>query len=448
MPEAANIIDIHDLSHDGRGIGRIADGQGRRGKTCFVAGALPGETVSWKSLSSKRSFEEGVLIEVLKPSPDRVAPRCKHIEECGGCELQHLESKAQLRAKEQQLRQAFAREHLNPSGWLAPLSGNSWAYRRRTRLAVSYLGKDSVLGYRRRGSKELVAIQSCTVLEPRIDALLPPLSALITSLRNCGLSQIELTLGDTDPLDTALPSIAICLMVKKDPALAGASGEKALQSWLNFCLEHSAQLWIREGRGQPQPIKDCQPLSTTLTNTLDMQFTPSQFVQSNAEINRKMIAQAMTLLDLRSESRVLDLFCGAGNFSLPIASLVERMLGIEGLPDLIMQADANAQRQGLQSAEFRVADLAKESALSGPSFAQGSFDRVLLDPPRTGAKNLMPALNRLAAPKIVYVSCHPATLVRDAKILAEGGYHLSKAGVIDMFPQTTHLEAMALFELT
>ena len=439
MSKTSDSIKIDNLSHEGKGVGRQeADSQGR-GKACFVAGALPGETVLWRRTQIKRSFDEGELVEVIYPSPDRVTPKCQYIGECGGCELQHMDPNAQLEAKQQQLKQTFAREGIepqSPESWLPPLAGNPWEYRRRTRLAVAYAGNTAIVGYRQRSSRKIVPIVSCVVLEPALNELIPQLSKLISDLKNAGLSQIELTLGESEDDVQA----ALCLSVKTSPDAA------SLKPLTVFCEEHSLQLWVREGKKPAEPQGDYPPLQAKLGSGLDMQFTPAQFVQTNAEMNRKMIEQAMWLLDVQPDSKALDLFCGAGNFSLPIAKRSKTMLGIEGLSNLIVQADMNAARQQLSGAEFKVADLSKEDALSGKNYTKGSFDRILLDPPRTGAKNLMPALVRIAAPRLVYISCHPATMVRDAKILIDGGYKLTQIGVVDMFPQTTHLEAMALFE--
>ena len=434
-------IKIEDLNHQGKGVGRPIEGTQNKGKACFIAGALPGETVRWRRTNSKRSYDEGELIEVLEPSPDRVTPKCQYVQQCGGCELQHLESSAQLSAKQEQLKRTFAREGIEPESWLPPIAGKPWEYRRRTRLAVEFSKSNIFVGYRQHRSRKIVSIDSCVVLEPALNKLVQPLRELLSQtdtvgLKQAKLDQIELVAGDHQT--------AVCFAVKKMP---DDDTQQALQA---FCAKQGAQCWVREGRGAPQPLgytdDECAPLQTQLTDDLHMQFTPAQFVQNNAEMNRKMIAQAMQLLDVQPEHKTLDLFCGAGNFSLPIAKAAKRMLGVEGLPNLIAQADMNATREGLENTEFKVVDLSKEGALKGKAFAKGAFDRILLDPPRTGAKELIPALVRMAAPKLVYISCHPATMVRDAKILTEGGYTLSKSGVIDMFPQTTHLEAIALFE--
>ena len=450
-PVGSDTIEIEDLNHQGKGVGRLSvggqavDGQSSdkqsKGKACFVEGALPGETVRWRRTQTKRSFDEGELIEVLQASPDRATPKCQYVHECGGCELQHLDSQAQWRVKEDQLKSTFAREDIEPESWAPALAGNPWEYRRRTRLAVAFAGKQAFLGYRQRSSHKVVPIESCVVLEPALNKLIQPLRELLSQtatsgLKQAKLDQIELVAGDNQ--------VAVCLSVKQMP------NENTLEAVQDFCAEQSAQLWIKEGRAKPVSQNNTgeqyEPLNAALVDGLSMQFTPAQFVQTNAEMNRKMIEQAMEWLDVQPEHHALDLFCGAGNFSLPIAKRAKSMLGVEGLSDLIAQADMNAAREGLTNTEFKVADLSKEDALLGKSFSQGTFDRVLLDPPRTGAKELIPALLKMAAPKLVYISCHPATLVRDSKTLIEGGYKLSKAGVIDMFPQTTHLESMALFE--
>lgn len=407
-----------------------------KGKACFVAGALPGETVRWKRTKSHRSYDEGEMVEIIEASPDRITPKCQYIQKCGGCELQHLESSAQLAAKEGQLKRAFEREGIEPESWLPPLAGNPWEYRRRTRLAVAYAGKRTIVGYRERAGHKLVEVENCAVLAPALNKLLPFLEDLATALKPFGLNQIELVTGDQNDQEQS----AICLSVKRIPS------DAVLEPFKTFFAAKYIQLWVRQGRKAPEPQSEYAPLQTALVDDLTMEFTPAQFVQANAEMNQKMVAQAMALLDVQPEHKALDLFCGAGNFSLPIAKKAKKTVGVEGLSELIMQADLNAKRQGLKNTDFRLADLSKDNVMTARKFPKGSFDRILLDPPRTGAINLMPAVAHIGASRVVYVSCHPATLVRDAKMLVEGGYRLTKVGVIDMFPQTTHLEAIALFQ--
>ena len=416
--------------------------QSKTGKVCFIAGALPGETVHWRRIKSKRSFEEGELVEVIEPSPDRVVPKCRYISDCGGCELQHLESSAQLAFKESQVKRAFSSARIEPREWLPSISGNPWRYRRRARLAVAFKGNQVLLGYRRRSSRSVVAVDSCVVVDPKLDELIPNLARRLSNLHSTGLSEIELSRGDSaaKTVESGNAEIGICLSVKVAPT------ETQLQPLLDFCDSRGIQLWYRSGKSLPKSIREYPPLQARLSDELSMNFRPGQFVQVNADINRKMIATALNLLDINSSHRVLDLFCGAGNFSLPLAHKALSLLGIEGLANLVAQADSNSKQLGLDDAEYRVSDLFAANALSGKQFTKSRFDRVLIDPPRTGAKELMDGLVKISPQKMVYVSCHPATMVRDTKILVDGGYQLAKVGVIDMFPQTTHVEAIALLE--
>lgn len=329
-----------------------------KGKACFVAGALPGETVRWKRTKSHRSYDEGEMVEIIEASPDRITPKCQYIQKCGGCELQHLESSAQLAAKEGQLKRAFEREGIEPESWLPPLAGNPWEYRRRTRLAVAYAGKRTIVGYRERAGHKLVEVENCAVLAPALNKLLPFLEDLATALKPFGLNQIELVTGDQNDQEQS----AICLSVKRIPS------DAVLEPFKTFFAAKYIQLWVRQGRKAPEPQSEYAPLQTALVDDLTMEFTPAQFVQANAEMNQKMVAQAMALLDVQPEHKALDLFCGAGNFSLPIAKKAKKTVGVEGLSELIMQADLNAKRQGLKNTDFRLADLSKDNAMTARKF--------------------------------------------------------------------------------
>lgn len=452
-------IDITDLSHDGRGVGRESTASGseatgaaknaktkrvktknantknakKAGKACFVSGALPGERVTWKKLNSKSSFDEGVLLEVLEASADRVEPRCGYYQNCGGCELQHLSADAQLVWKEQQLRSTLERASIEFEHWLPALSAESWGYRRRSRLAVEYQrnGRISV-GFREKNSRKLVGIDRCEVLDERLNPLLPELEQIAAKLKNYGLTQIELTAADHQ--------LALCFYVRK-PIDASLLAELSLSAQKPE-QQQPVQLWQRLPGEPAMPLAGgYRPLTTVLTENTDIAFKPGQFVQVNDAMNRAMIEQALALASPDSSSRVLDLFCGAGNFSLAFAQHCQHLIGVEGSAELCRQASENAQSAGNENLEFRVVDLDKPEQFK--LMAAGQVDLVILDPPRSGAASLVPWLTRLSAEKILYVSCHPATMVRDIQGLATH-YRLQSVGVMDMFPHTAHIEAMAM----
>lgn len=431
--KAISEIDIHDLSHDGRGVGRQpTSGKQKQGKTCFVEGALPGEQIKWRCTKSKGSFDEGELVEIIQPSDERVEPRCAYYSNCGGCQLQHLNPLAQLKWKETQLRNMVKRSGLEPESWLPPLSSNAWGYRRRTRLFVAYSKQGKVqIGFKRKASRDLVAIQRCDVLDERLNNLFPLLMEISQELRPYGLNQFELSAAEAN--------LGICLNLKKQ------IDSKLLQQWIDQYPQ--LQFWQRLPKQAAQPVGEATPLIAQLTEKTSMAFTPGQFVQVNGSMNRAMIAQALELTQPGKKDRVLDLFSGAGNFSLAFAEQARYVLGAEGSAELCKQAELNAKALGFSNTEFRVVDLDKpeQFGLLGKA-GKDSFDLVILDPPRAGAFKLMPWLQKLKAPKMLYISCHPATMVRDIKALMPD-YKLDSIGVMDMFPHTAHLEAMALLSM-
>lgn len=440
-------IEITDLSHDGRGVGRtlpvknasarIGNGlnsksKSGQGKACFVAGALPGEKVSWKKTNSKRSFDEGVLVDLIKPSDKRVHPKCTYYDECGGCQLQHFDSSAQIEWKQDQLKQAVVRADFNPKNWLPALSRDFWNYRRRSRLAVQF-EKDGqvVIGYRKKKSKALVKIDRCEVLDESLNHIFPLLISLARLLKKSGITEFELTKADS--------AIAICAYITKS-ANDGLQGKLSEKLEL-FDSQDEIQLWQKRPKERAEPISSKKILYSAITDKTKMSFIPGQFLQVNSSMNQAMVAQSLELAQPSKKTRVLDLFCGAGNFSLAFAEHCEHVFGVEGSSELCHQAATNAQEQGYSNTEFQMADLSKIDQLS---FLQPQdIDLVVLDPPRTGALNLIPWILKLNADKILYISCHPATMVRDVSLLKEC-YEVDSIGVMDMFPHTAHLEAMLL----
>ena len=438
-PAAPSELSVEALAHDGRGIGRI------EGKTAFVHNALPGERVRYQRWRQRRDYDEGDAIEVLQPSAARVPPPCAHFGVCGGCALQHLAPAAQREAKSQGLLENLQRiGNVRPARVLPPLAGPALGYRRKARLAVKDVpAKGRVLvGFRERRAPYVADCQRCEVLHPQVGDLLLPLSTLIGELSiRARLPQIEVAVADN--------ATALVLRVLTPPS---ASDRAQL---IAFAETHGLQILLQHGG--PDSLEPLAAAAPPLTYQLpafdlEMHFAPTQFTQINHEINRQMVQQAIDLLAPAPDWRVLDLFCGIGNFTLPLARRAGRVHGIEGAAELVAQAGDNARRHGIENASFSVADLYTPLAAAGapaglPDWAAAGVEGVLLDPPRSGAEAILPWLARAAPRRIVYVSCHPATLARDAsRLVGEHGYRLAAAGIMDMFPHTAHVESMALFE--
>lgn len=431
QPETAKIT---DLSHEGRGVAHVD------GKTVFIEDALPGELVEWQRSKRGRNFDEGRLLRVIELSPDRVEPRCIHFGMCGGCVLQHLSGEQQLQFKQKQLMDSLIRiGKVTPREILPPLQAATWNYRRRARLAARWVPKKNrtVVGFRERSTPYITDLQRCEILQAPVDRLLVPLSELVTalSIRN-RVPQIEVAVADN----------AVALVARVLEPLTDADRELLRR----FGREHSVQLFLQSGGYDTvSPLDEAAPLEYRLPAfDLTLQFLPTDFVQVNAALNEQMIDRAMALLAPAANDRVLDLFCGLGNFSLPLARRAAEVVGVEGEAGLVERARANAARNGLQNARFFTADLADESigSVQYPPHWAGKFDKVLLDPPRAGAKEVLPVVAKSGADTVLYISCHPGSLARDAGILVhEHGYKLQAAGVMDMFPHTAHVESAALF---
>ena len=422
---------IADLSHDGRGVAHV------EGKTVFIDDALPGERVEWLRVKRGRNFDEGRLARVLEPSADRVEPRCTHFGVCGGCVLQHLAPQRQLEFKQRQLYEALTRiGKVTPEQILPPLHGNVWNYRRRARLAARWVPKKerTVVGFRERNTSFITDVKRCEVLLPPVDSLVEPLSLLLTALsvRN-RVPQIEVAVADN----------AVALVVRVLEELTAADRELLLQ----FAREHGVQIYLQPGGYDTvAPLTEVAPLEYRLPQfDVTVRFQPSDFVQVNGELNVQMVARAVELLAPAAGERVLDLFCGLGNFSLPLARSGAHVVGVEGEAELVERARANAVLNGIDTIEFVRGDLAQPS-VGDAIWARQSYDKVLLDPPRAGALAVLPVIARCGASEVLYVSCHPGSLARDAGILVhEHGFTLRAAGVMDMFPHTAHVESAALF---
>jgi 23S rRNA (uracil1939-C5)-methyltransferase len=425
-------LEIHGLAHDGRGVGRVD------GKAVFVIGALMGETVRAKQTGRNRHFDEAVTLEVLKASEDRVEPRCQHFGVCAGCVLQHLAEDKQIEAKQQVLIENLARiGHIEAETILPPMVGDSWGYRRKGRLSVRHVEKKgkTLVGFREIDSRFVADLSVCHTVIPALGTRLPELSALVDSLdAKRTIAQIEFIAGDGP----------VALIFRNLEALSDSDNEKLKL----FAMESGFAFFLQPGG--VNSVVPLWPLETHLEFAIPkydirLAFKPLDFIQVNAALNQKMIDQAIAMLDPQAGERVLDLFCGLGNFTLPLARTAASVVGVEGEAGLVARARDNAVLNGLTNAEFYAADLAKD--LSSESWMQQGFDKLLLDPPRAGAAEVLAQMPLKNIRRIVYVSCHPASLARDAGFLVkERGYKLISAGVMDMFPNTAHVESIALFE--
>lgn len=420
-------VQIERLSHDGRGIAFLGEA------TWFVINALPGEEVEARVLSARAKVVDARAERWFSTHPDRQTPACSHADRCGGCTVQHVSAAQQLQLKQQVLAEQLQRAGLEPEFWAAPLSSPAWAYRRRARLAVrwDHQAQQMRLGFRAAASQEIVSIQECPVLVQELQALIKPLQELVSSLeRPKALGHLELFSGNE-------PALLL--------RLTAPLGDEDQKRWQNFAQAHRAQLWIQT-QAEPSLVYATQPLSYALPQwNLQLNCRPCDFVQVNAWVNEAMINQALDWLALDTGAVVLDLFCGLGNFSLPFARQGATVLGIEGVAPMVEQASKNAAHNKLASVCFQQADLNNPDELTRLLAIQHP-SAVLLDPPREGAYAVVSQFKRLHVPQILYVSCNPSTLARDAVQLQQAGYCLKRAGVLDMFPQTAHVEAMALFE--
>ncbi len=420
---------IESLDAQGRGVARNAEG-----KVVFVEGALPGEEIDFQVLRKKSSFEIGRLTRILGGSSSRQAPRCPHFGVCGGCSLQHTDARTQMAAKQRWLEENLARIGKVEPGMLLPIVyGEEWGYRRRARLGARYVPKKggAMVGFREKRSSYITDMRECHVLPRRISDLISPLRALVEGLSiRARLPQIELAVGDNG---------AVLVIRHLDPL--SEADEGLLTS---FSEQHGVHLWLQPGG--PDSARPFHPAQSELYYDLPefgvrLHFRPTDFTQVNHGVNRILVARAVRLLDPQPGERVADLFCGLGNFSLPLATRGARVIGFEGSRDLVERARHNAAANGI-AAQFEVMDLSR------PNLAPyAPYDKLLLDPPREGAVEIVKSLPSAWPRRIVYVSCDPATLARDAGILVQvQGFRLAAAGVVNMFPHTAHVESIAVFE--
>jgi 23S rRNA (uracil1939-C5)-methyltransferase len=437
---------IERLNHEGRGVAKID------GKTTFIDNALVGETVHFKYIKKHRKYDEGVAIDILQPSSDRVTPQCSHFLTCGGCRLQHFSSDAQIAFKQATLLEQFTHfAQLTPTTILPPLTGKSYGYRRKARFGVRFVTKKEkvLVGFHEINGRYIADISSCAVLDPSVSNLIEPLKNCLMTLENYrDIPQIEVAVGDQEK----------AFVFRHLNALS----EHDLSSLIEFGQTYEAAIYLQPGNlkttHQVWPTTGEERLSYTLQlpafternlscdkTQLTLKFHPQDFIQVNKEINQQLAEQVISWLALSSEDVVLDLFCGLGNFTLPIACYANQVVGIEGDSMMVDRAAQNAQANHLTNAHFFQHDLT--IPFNDQSWAKNKFNKILLDPPRSGAKEILASVAALKPTRIVYISCNPATLARDAgELVHQYGFKLLNVGVMDMFPQTCHVESMAIFE--
>jgi len=423
---------VEDLSQDGRGVARI------QGKTVFVRDALPGERVTYSIRRRRRSFDEAELDGIIEASSERVDAGCPHFGVCGGCTLQHLAPGAQLATKRGTVAENLHRiGGVAPRTWLDPLTGPLWGYRRRARLSVKRVkGKDRTLvGFRERDGRFVADIDSCPVLEPAVGERLQSLAGMLDGLDAAGsIPQVEVAVGDN----------AAALVFRHMQPLSAADRER-LEAWADG---QGIVPWLQPGGPETAaPMRDDAPelLYRLPEHDVTVGFLPTDFTQVNATVNRALVDRAVSLLDPGPADTVLDLFCGLGNFTLPLARRAGGVIGVEGDASLLERARENAARNDIRNASFCAEDLSMVP--EHPQWLGEAPDRVMLDPPRTGARMVLNRFRKRRPRRIVYVSCHPGTLARDAGFLVnELGYDFSACGIADMFPHTAHVETIAVFD--
>lgn len=430
LPQGNFTAEITSLDHEGRGVARID------GKVVFIADALPGETVEFKYLSQRRDQAEGQVTSVTVASPDRVTPPCAHFGLCGGCALQHLAPAKQIEWKQHELMQTLQRIGKVVPREIAPaLTAPDLGYRRRARVGVKFVEKKggTLVGFRERGCSFLATLQSCKVLDPRVGEKLIPIARMIDTLSVRALiPQIEMAAAD---------HVVLVMRVLQEPTEQDRATLKA------FAIEHGFEILL-----QPGGLNTIVPLDgprwplhySPDGSDAQLAFEPADFIQVNGPLSEAMVRQSIDWLAPQPGDSVLELFAGLGNFTVPLAKTGANITAVEGDKGLVARGDANCKANGVGSVQWHVADLFKPDGQA--PYLQAHFDLALIDPPRAGAIEIMPLLIAKKPKRILYVSCHPATLARDAALLVEGGYVLTKAGAMDMFPHTSHVESMALFE--
>jgi 23S rRNA (uracil1939-C5)-methyltransferase len=435
VSEVEETATVAALTHDGEGIVR-------EGKAAFVPGALPGESIRFRRTRHHRQHDEAQLLSVLVPSASRVVPRCAHFGVCGGCALQHMAPESQLAAKQTELQDNLERVgRASPQVWLEPLRGPVWNYRRRARVGVKYVTKKDrvVVGFRERLAPYVAEVTRCEVLSQPVGELIAPLALMLNELSiRQRLPQIEVAVADN--------AVALVLRVLDTPSADDIGRLRA------FAVTHAVRFYLQPGgldsirplddeSGVPEPLRYGLPRFD-----LQLEFAPTDFVQINGQVNEALVARAVELLELTPDASVLDLFCGIGNFTLALARRAGWVTGVEGDAGLVARGRHNAGLNNVANAEFHVADLGQAPDPTARWLAR-AYTHVVLDPPRAGAAGMLATVSRLQPRRVLYISCHPGSLARDVgSLVHEHGMSLRAAGVLDMFPHTTHVESLALLE--
>lgn len=435
VPRGEFQTQIESLTLEGRGVSHI------NGKATFISRALPGETVRFVYTNRKKHFDEGDTVTVEQASADRITPPCPHFDHCGGCAMQHLTCEKQLTTKEQALLDQLQRiGKVTPDTVLPALAGAHWGYRRKARLGVKYVHKKGrvIVGFKERRTHFISDLESCLVLDRRVSEHMTDIGDMINTLEaRERIPQIEVACGDE----------RVALVFRHLEPLSHGDKEKLR----DFGIQEGFDIYL-----QPGSNDSIHPLDKTIVAPLNyshpefdvhIEFAPLDFIQINAEINRAMIIQALQWLDTQPGDHALDLFAGLGNFTLPIARQAAKVTAVELDQHMVKRGAQSAAANGITNTEHVEANLFEPDPTH--PWMQQTYDRVLLDPPRAGAEAMMPHIARFAPERIVYISCHPGSLARDAHLLVhEHGYRLIAAGVMDMFPHTSHIESMAVFERT
>ena len=417
-------LTIQSLSHEAHGVGR------HENKVVFVPGALPGEEVKVRLQKQQRHFSQAQLLNIDKASEHRVEPTCPHFSRCGACQLQHLATSEQLPYKQENLHQQLTRQlKLSDIPWQAPIASEGFGYRRRARLGVRYRKQldEIIIGFREEANKHLTAIDACPVLEPTLSALITPMQACISQLNaKTVITQMELIVSDQGPI--------VVLRHLKALQTDDLTILKA------FAKQHECLMYLQGDESLDCVYPETEPALSYSVSDFELEFQVKDFIQGNAQVNQKMVELAASWLDLKPEETVLDLFAGIGNFSIPLAPKVKSLLAVEGVGPMVERIKHNAQRHKMDNITAMALNLDDEELL----FRLPKADAIILDPPRTGAATLMPWLSKQKS-RILYIACEPSSLVRDAQPLLDAGFRIEKITVMDMFPQTKHVESMALF---
>ena len=429
LPEPS-VVRIEAMSHEGRGIAHID------GKTVFVFGAIEGELVRIQIRKTNRNYDEAITLDVIEPSALRIKPKCEAYAVCGGCSLQHIDNDEQVAFKQRSLLEMLHHAGIEIEEVIPPLRSHPWGYRRKARLGVKFVRKKGrvLVGFRERNTPFLADMSRCEVLIPRVGNHLRDIAILIESLdARETIPQIEVASDDS----------RVALVFRHLRPLSKGDREKLV------AFAKRNDLWVQLQPGGPDSITSLYPPQQALhfaplqNEDININFEAADFTQVNTEINQQMVAQALHYLDLKEDDRVLDLFCGLGNFTLPMARRCLMVTGIEGDTPMVVRARQNALEHAIDNSEYFVADLSRPDPEIG--WMRQRYDKILLDPPRLGALEIALYISRFDAETIVYISCQPASLVRDSKVICDSGYRCTHLGVMDMFPHTAHVESMTVF---